>query len=463
MFTSHAHVAAASGAASARVSSGGSSVDAATVADWSRIVAATLARGIIATLLGLAFWAAAPAVVGWQPTTVMTGSMMPRVAVGDVVISRPIDSARLDAGQVLLFDDPDHEGALRLHRVDSTAPDGTLITKGDANAAADSSSVPRDDVHGIGVLRVPLIGMPIVWLHDGDAAHLVLAGLAFVVLIAVTLLDGPLRRRPEPDPSTVAGRTHGRHGGGPAGGGSGGAGRAGARAAGSGRGGIHRAGVAVGRMLRVVAPAAHVQEVRDRRSRTAPPRLPGSAGVGTRRLVLVERRAAHRRRRLLWGSGLSALVIATAGIGFVLPATAIAAPFLATTVNPKSSWTAGMVGQPAAVPNTTTLGCVNAGSNGVTITFAYPAGADADSFELQGPGLLNIGTVTYGSTAASSATSGPNSTKSVTFTPTAGLNLNLASTVKVKAVLGATGTLWTSTSDATTGVTVSLLNGLRCR
>ena len=446
MNTSHATVAAAPRA---------SSVDAATVADWSRIVAATLARGLVALLLGLAFWAAAPAVVGWQPTTVMTGSMMPRVAVGDIVIARPIEQERLAPGQVLLFDDPDREGALRLHRVDSTAPDGMLVTKGDANASADSSEVPPDDVHGIGVLRVPYIGMPIVWMHDGDTAHLVLAGLAFLVLLSITLLDGPLRRRPDPDPADRTDRRHGRHGGG----GSTGADRERVRTP---RAGLHRAGVAVGRMLRVVAPAAHVEEARGGLSRTAPPRIPGRDGVGARRLVLVERRAVRRRRRLLWGSGLSALVIATAGIGFVLPATAIAAPFLATTVNPKSSWTAGMVGQPAAVPSTTTLGCVNAGSNGVTITFAYPAGADADSFELQGPGLLG-GTVMYASTAASSATSGPNSTRSVTFTPTAGLSLNLASTVKVKAVLGATGTLWTSTSDATTGVTVSILNGLRCR
>jgi signal peptidase len=446
VITSHATVAAAPRA---------SSVDAATVADWSRIVAATLARGLVALLLGLAFWAAAPAVVGWQPTTVMTGSMMPRVAVGDVVISRPIEEARLAPGQVLLFDDPDREGALRLHRVDSTAPDGMLTTKGDANASADSSEVPPGDVHGIGVLRVPYIGMPIVWLHDGDRAHLVLAGLAFLVLLSITLLDGPLRRRPDPDPADQAARRRGRHDGG----GSAGSVRTRTSAA---RGGAHRAGLALGRMLRVVPPGSHAEEARDRRSRTAPPRLPASDGAATRRLVLVEHRAARRRRRLLWGSGFSALVVATAGIGFVLPATAIAAPFLATTVSPKSSWTAGMVGQPAAVPSTTTLGCVNAGSNGVTITFAYPAGADADSFELQGPGLLG-GTVVYGSTAASSATSGPNSTKSVTFTPTAGLSLNLASTVKVKAVLGATGTLWTSTSDATTGVTVSILNGLRCR
>jgi signal peptidase len=446
VITSHATVAAAPRA---------SSVDAATVADWSRIVAATLARGLVALLLGLAFWAAAPAVVGWQPTTVMTGSMMPRVAVGDVVIARPIEEARLAPGQVLLFDDPDREGALRLHRVDSTAPDGMLTTKGDANASADSSEVPPADVHGIGVLRVPYIGMPIVWLHDGDTAHLVLAGLAFLVLLSITLLDGPLRRRPDPDPADQAARRRGRHDGG----GSAGSGRPRTSPA---RGGAHRAGLALGRLLRVVPPGSHAEEARDRRSRTAPPRVPASDGAATRRLVLVQRRAARRRRRLLWGSGFSALVVATAGIGFVLPATAIAAPFLATTVNPKSSWTAGMVGQPAAVPNTTTLGCVNAGANGVTITFVYPAGADADTFELQGPGLLG-GTVTYGSTAASSATSGPNSTKSVTFTPTAGLSLNLASTVKVKAVLGATGTSWTSTSDATTGVNVSLLNGLRCR
>ena len=38
--------------------------------------------GVVATLLGLALWAAAPAVIGWHPTTVMTGSMEPRLRPG---------------------------------------------------------------------------------------------------------------------------------------------------------------------------------------------------------------------------------------------------------------------------------------------------------------------------------------------------------------------------------------------
>jgi signal peptidase len=434
VITSHATVAAAPRA---------SSVDAATVADWSRIVAATLARGLVALLLGLAFWAAAPAVVGWQPTTVMTGSMMPRVAVGDVVIARPIEEARLAPGQVLLFDDPDREGALRLHRVDSTAPDGMLVTKGDANASADSSEVPPADVHGIGVLRVPYIGMPIVWLHDGDTAHAVLAGLAFLVLLSITLLDGPLRRRPDPDPADQAARRRGRHDGG----GSADSGRPRTSPA---RGGAHRAGLALGRLLRIVPSGSHAEEARDRRSRTAPPRVPASDGAATRRLVLVQRRAARRRRRLLWGSGFSALVVATAGIGFVLPATAVAAPFLATTVNPPSTLSALTVATP------TTLSCANLPNttNGVVISYAHPG--SVDSFDLIHTG--SNGAVTL-------LASSPGTARTITFIAAGGLNLSLGApySLQVRANLGTAPNAWTQTSTATANISMSLLGAVRCR
>ncbi|WP_123654294.1 hypothetical protein [Curtobacterium sp. ZW137] len=48
------------------------------VVDWVRVVVATLARGLIATLLGLALWAAAPAVIGWPSRSPTRGPPRPR-------------------------------------------------------------------------------------------------------------------------------------------------------------------------------------------------------------------------------------------------------------------------------------------------------------------------------------------------------------------------------------------------
>lgn len=163
------------------------------VLDWARVVVATLARAVVVLALGLAFWAVAPAALGWQPTTTMTGSMEPGIAVGDVVVSRPVPPTELRVGQVLLTDDPDHADRLRFHRFAEAGEGGAIVTKGDANPDLDSSPVAAHQVHGVGVLRVPFVGLPATWAAEGRTAPLVLLALSGVLLLALTTVDRSLR------------------------------------------------------------------------------------------------------------------------------------------------------------------------------------------------------------------------------------------------------------------------------
>ncbi|MGL5818940.1 MAG: LamG-like jellyroll fold domain-containing protein [Phycicoccus sp.] len=172
---------------------------------------ATLARATLAVALGLAFWSAAPTAVGWEPTTVVTGSMEPRIHVGDVVVARPATAAEALPGQVLLVEDPDRPGRLRLHRFVERDDTGRLVLKGDANPHRDSTPVPPDAVHGVGMLRVPWAGVPVVWARTGQWHHLGLLALAAATLLTLTTLDRTLRRdepearRPDPDRAARAG------------------------------------------------------------------------------------------------------------------------------------------------------------------------------------------------------------------------------------------------------------------
>ncbi|BAJ73189.1 signal peptidase I [Microbacterium testaceum StLB037] len=160
------------------------------------------ARAALAVVFGMTFWAVAPLVIGWQTTTVMTGSMEPAIQPGDLVVSRPIDPAELRPGQVILVTDPDHPGRLRLHRLHAVDGD-ELITKGDANPEADSSPVLRSDVLGVGALRVPWIGIPIQQARDGDAVGLTSTVLGLVAIIGIALapaIASGAGDPPEPDP-----------------------------------------------------------------------------------------------------------------------------------------------------------------------------------------------------------------------------------------------------------------------
>ncbi|GAA3333380.1 S24/S26 family peptidase [Curtobacterium citreum] len=185
--------------------------------DWGRVVVGTLARGIVATVVGMALWAAVPAVIGWQPTTVVTASMAPRLVPGDVVVSRPVPTPEVVPGRVLLADDPDQAGHLRLHRYVETGADGTIVTKGDANPAADSTPLDRSAVHGVGYLRVPFIGTPVLWAHEGRWGAVAAAAAALAGLLALCTVDAGLRRTGReargtsaPRPPSDAVRVHGR-------------------------------------------------------------------------------------------------------------------------------------------------------------------------------------------------------------------------------------------------------------
>jgi len=315
--------------------------------DWGRVVVATLARGVVATLLGLALWAAAPAVIGWQPTTVVTGSMEPRLAPGDVVVSRPVSADEVRMGKILLADDPDQPGHLRMHRYVDDGPGGTLITKGDANPQQDSTPLEPSAVHGVAFLRVPFVGAPIVWIREGEWVKTGTLALGLLAVLALCTIDGSLRRLAAADRDDGDGD-----------GGDDGDGRADGLEA--------RDGAAT--RLQSVDPPVH------------------SNAPDSRRAARRQERGARRLRRL---GGVAAVLVVVGGAGVLLPAQAVAAPW-STTTNAAGSFAA------LTVPQATSLVCSPNGDGSVNIAFAY-GGPAATSFSVMN-GTTVLATSTTGAT-----------------------------------------------------------------
>lgn len=149
---------------------------------WLVLVVTVVSRSVLATIVALLLWSVLPNLVGLQTTTVMSGSMAPRLMVGDAVVVRHVSGSELARGQVLLVDDPDRPGRLRLHRLVAVQDDGRLVTRGDANRSRDSSTVDIDAVHGAAFLRIPYAGLPSYWLRTGQPVPLLIAGLVVLVL-----------------------------------------------------------------------------------------------------------------------------------------------------------------------------------------------------------------------------------------------------------------------------------------
>lgn len=370
------------------------------VVDWGRVVVGTVARGVVATLLGLALWAAAPAVIGWQPTTVMTGSMEPRLTSGDVVVSRPVASGEVRTGKILLADDPDQSGHLRMHRYVEDGPGGTLITKGDANPQQDSTPLERSAVQGVAFLRIPFVGAPVLWLRQGEWAKVVALALGLAALLALCTVDGSLRRLAAVDDADDAGSdgrddAHGS-GGGPSDG------------AGAGR------------------------EARD----DAATRLPsGTATVVTRRSLRVHERRVQRLRRF---GGAAAVLVIAGSVGVLVPAQAVAVPWSRTTVNPVSNFTAGTA---TGVP---TLTCTPASSGTVTIAWTYTDPTVPNSFD-----LVN------GTTQLATATTAGQ--RSLVYGGAGLLDLGTTYTLNLRTNLGNN---WTATSTQTVKVKVVSVLGV---
>jgi signal peptidase I len=102
-----------------------------------------------------------PAALGMHPFTVLSGSMEPTLAVGDVVVEAPLAPRDARVGDVITFRSPQNQARLVTHRVVRVRASGDSVwfqTKGDANTGTERWSIEADGVLGRVEYRVPKVG-----------------------------------------------------------------------------------------------------------------------------------------------------------------------------------------------------------------------------------------------------------------------------------------------------------------
>ena len=114
---------------------------------------------------------------------VLSGSMLPEIAIKDIVVTKKVPAEELEVGDIITFIAPDsrYGGISITHRIldkyyDEALGSYTYRTKGDNNNVADSSLVPNDNILGKVILKIPKLG----YLQDLLASKV---GLILVVLI----------------------------------------------------------------------------------------------------------------------------------------------------------------------------------------------------------------------------------------------------------------------------------------
>lgn len=118
-----------------------------------------------------------PRAVGGAALTVLTGSMTPEIAVGSVVVVRPVDPGTLRVGDVVTYQKDPGKPAYVTHRILEIHQDTnpvTLTTKGDANRGADLDPVPVTSVRGKVFFSVPYLGTVKNAISTGGAGLMLL-------------------------------------------------------------------------------------------------------------------------------------------------------------------------------------------------------------------------------------------------------------------------------------------------
>lgn len=137
-----------------------------------------------------------PAIFGYSFLQVQSGSMEPEYPIGTVVIAKKVDVNSLEVGDVISFysTDKDISGQVNTHRIEEITSNmkgvPVFITKGDANANADSMPVSSVNVIGkvvynigtaggtvLSVLKNPkiiffFIVLPLIFITFGEAINL---------------------------------------------------------------------------------------------------------------------------------------------------------------------------------------------------------------------------------------------------------------------------------------------------
>jgi len=117
--------------------------------------------------------------------TVQSGSMMPAIPVGSLVVSKPADNYHV--GDTITFisekdrliKNPKHTTTHRIFEVKETETE--YVTKGDANDVPDSEPVAEDLVLGKTIFSIPLLGYPISFAKTRE-------GLILLIVIPTTMI-----------------------------------------------------------------------------------------------------------------------------------------------------------------------------------------------------------------------------------------------------------------------------------
>lgn len=122
----------------------------------------------------------------WEPLVIVTGSMEPTLNRGDVVILESAQLSDIVVGDIIAYSIGD---VTVTHRVIDVLEDGTLKTRGDANAEPDTYTVSAEQIVGKVKYRIPALGWIVILVNWNNLVRLAVL-LGATAAMAYLLLKG---------------------------------------------------------------------------------------------------------------------------------------------------------------------------------------------------------------------------------------------------------------------------------
>lgn len=138
---------------------------------------------IVAVVVLLAVAFVGVRVVGLQPFTVLSGSMEPTYHTGSLIYVKSVEPQDVRVGDPITFV-LNEDLVVATHRViEIDAENERFYTKGDANESADGSPVHFNNLIGVPVFTIPLLGYVANFVTNPPGMYIALAGVAVLLLL----------------------------------------------------------------------------------------------------------------------------------------------------------------------------------------------------------------------------------------------------------------------------------------
>lgn len=125
---------------------------------------------------------------GLQVFNVISGSMEPTYSVGDLLYVKTVDPDSVKVGDPITFV-LNEDLVVATHRVvDIDSANRLFVTKGDANENPDARPVHFNNLVGVPVFSIPLLGYVSAYIQNPPGMYVAI-GLGVVLLAAVFLPD----------------------------------------------------------------------------------------------------------------------------------------------------------------------------------------------------------------------------------------------------------------------------------